>query len=64
MIVKFRCHACGESLGKIDDAACPNCRIRGAPELTNDGISAVALPIVLGIAIAATIVAALLLLTG
>jgi hypothetical protein len=30
----------------------------------NDGISAVALPIVLGIAIAATIVVALLVLTG
>ena len=46
------------------DAACPNCRIRGAPELVNEGIAAVALPIVMGIAIAATIVVALLLMTG
>ena len=48
----------------MTDAACPHCRIRGAPEVVNDGISAVALPIVLGIAIAATIVVALLVLTG
>jgi hypothetical protein len=46
------------------DAACPNCRIRGAPELVNEGIAAVALPIVMGIAIAATIVVALLMMTG
>jgi hypothetical protein len=38
--------------------------MRGAPELVNEGISAVALPIILGIAIAGTIVVALLLLTG
>ena len=61
--MKFRCHTCGKSLGPTD-AACPHCRIRGAPELVNEGISAVALPIVLGIAIAATIVVALLMLTG
>jgi len=61
--VKFRCHTCGKSV-RVSDAACPHCRIRGAPELVNDGISAVALPIVLGIAIAATIVVALLVLTG
>jgi hypothetical protein len=62
-IVKFRCHTCGKTLGATD-AACPNCRIRAAPEIVNDGISAVALPIILGIAIAGTIVVALLMLTG
>jgi hypothetical protein len=61
--VKFRCHTCGRRVGTTD-AACPHCRIRGAPELANEGISAVALPIILGIAIAATIVVALLMLTG
>lgn len=46
------------------DAACPHCRIRGAPEIVNEGIAAVALPIIFGIAIAGTIIVALLLLTG
>lgn len=61
--VKFRCYACGKAMGPTD-AACPSCRIRGAPELVNEGIAAVALPIILGIAIAGTIVVALMLLTG
>lgn len=61
--VKFRCYACGKAM-RPTDAACPNCKIRGAPELVNEGIAAVALPIILGIAIAGTIVVALMLLTG
>lgn len=63
LTVKFRCYACGKKMGATD-AACPNCRIRGAPEIANEGIAAVALPIMMGIAIAGTIVVALLLMTG
>jgi hypothetical protein len=61
--VKFKCHACGRAMGPTD-ATCAGCRVRGAPELVNEGIAAVALPIMLGIAIAGTIVVALMMLTG
>jgi len=63
LTVKFRCYACGKRMNATD-SACANCRLRGAPELANEGIAAVALPIIMGIAIAGTIVVALLLMTG